>query len=226
MAAFEVIEQEGLRLVKITLNNETVRTESGAMYYMRGPITMESKAPSAMGFLKSMATGESVFRPTYTGSGELFLEPSFGGFHTLDLGGREWILEHGAYWASEAGVEVDVHREKALTAFKSGEGLMQFQTKVKGTGKVVLNAQGPVQEMALKNEKLVVDGKYVIARPAGLNYSIERATKSLLGSATSGEGMVSVYQGTGTVLIAPIPYWRQRLFATLHAGAMMSAQAR
>jgi uncharacterized protein (AIM24 family) len=44
MASFEIIDKEGSRLVKITLENETVRAESGAMYYMRGNIVMESKA--------------------------------------------------------------------------------------------------------------------------------------------------------------------------------------
>lgn len=226
MANFEIIEQEGLRLVKCTLSNETVRTEAGALYYMKGPITMESKAPGVGGFLKAMATGESIFRPTYTGTGELYLEPSFGNFHVLDVNGAEWILEDGAYWASESGIEVDIHREKALTAFKSGEGFMNFQTKIKGRGKAILNAQGPVQEMQLNNEKLVVDGKYVIARPASLSYTVQRATKSLLGSATSGEGLVSVYEGTGTVLISPMPFWRQRLFSTLQASMMMQAAAK
>lgn len=226
MAQFDIIEQEGLRLVKITLNNETVKAESGALYYMKGPITMESKAPSVGGFMKAMVTGETIFRPTYTGTGELFLEPSFGGFHVLELAGDEWILEDGAYWASEKDVEVDVHRDKAWTSLKSGEGFMNFQTKVKGRGKVVLNAQGPVQEVILKNDKLVVDGKYVIARPSTIQYTIERAAKSLLGSATSGEGLVSIYQGTGKLLMAPMPYWRQRLFATLHTGIMAAAAAK
>jgi hypothetical protein len=93
MAQFDVIEQEGVRLVKCTLNNETVKTESGALYYMRGQINMESKAPSMGGFLKSLATGESVFRPTYTGTGEVYLEPSLGGFHVMDCGGETWILD-------------------------------------------------------------------------------------------------------------------------------------
>lgn len=215
MATFEVVEQEGLRLVKITMSNETVRTESGAMYYMRGPITMESKAPSLGGLFKAMATGETVFRPTYTGTGELFLEPSFGGYHVMDLNGQEWILEQGAYLASEIGVQVDIHREKALTALKSGEGFIDFQTKVKGQGKVVLNAPGPVQEIQLNNEKLVVDGKYVLGRPASMTYQVEKATKSLWGSLTSGEGLVRTYQGTGTLLFSPIPYWRQRMFESL-----------
>lgn len=50
MADFQIIEQEGVRLVKCALMKETVRTESGALYYLRGPIAMESKAPSMGGF--------------------------------------------------------------------------------------------------------------------------------------------------------------------------------
>lgn len=215
MAQFEIVEQEGVRLVKITLANETVRTESGALYYMRGPIEMESKAPSVGGFLKSIATGESVFRPTYTGTGELYLEPTLGGFHVFDCNNETWIAENGAYWASEISVTVDVHREKTLTALKSGEGFMDFQTKLSGQGKIVLQAQGPVEIMNLQNDRLVVDGKYVLARSASIHYSAQRATKSLFGSLTSGEGLVRIYEGTGTLLLAPLPYWRQRLFTSL-----------
>jgi uncharacterized protein (AIM24 family) len=215
MAQFEVIEQEGVRLVKCTLNNETVKTESGALYYMRGHIEIESKAPSMGGFLKSLATGESVFRPTYTGTGELYLEPSLGGFHVMDCGGETWILESGAYWASESDITVDIHRENTMTALKSGEGFMDYQTKVSGQGKVILASQGPVQVVHLQNEKLTVDGRYVLARSSGLKYTVQRATKSLLSSMTSGEYMVRIYEGTGTVLMAPMPYWRQRLFDSI-----------
>jgi uncharacterized protein (AIM24 family) len=215
MAQFEVIEQEGVRLMKVTLQDETVRTESGALYYMRGAITMETKSPSVGGLIKALATGESIFRPTYTGSGQLFLEPTFGGYHVFEVGGKDWILEDGAYWVSESGVQLDVFREKALTAFKSGEGFMDFQTKLSGHGKVAVCAQGPVEVTQLQNEKLLVDGKYVLARESGLSYKVERSTKSLLGSATSGEGLLRTYEGTGTVMMAPIPYWRQRLFANL-----------
>ena len=223
MAQFEILEEEGVRLVRVTLQNETVRTEAGALYYMRGPITMESKAPSLGGFLKSLATGEKIFRPTYTGTGELFLEPSLGGFHVFNLEGRTWIAESGAYWASEAGVTVDVHREKALTALKSGEGFFDFQTRLSGQGQVVLSAQGNVQIVHLQNDRMVVDGNYVLARSGDINYSAQRATKSLFGSLTSGEGFVRIYEGTGTLLMAPVPYWRHRLF---HAMAGMHSQAK
>ena len=205
----EILQRESVRIAKITLNNETFRTEAGAMYYMRGNITMESKAPSVGGFLKAAVTGESVFRPTYSGTGELYLEPTRDELYCMNLNGgvdSTWILENGSYYASEMGVEVDVHREKALSAFKSGEGLVDFQTKISGTGNVLVKAPGPVEEIQLNNDKLVVDGTFAFARTATLRYSCERATKSILGSATSGEGMVRVYQGTGTVLMSPFAY--------------------
>lgn len=209
MANFEIIERENLRLVKITLQNETVRTESGAMSYMRGNIVMESKAPSAGGFLKSLATGENIFRPTYRGTGELYLEPSLSGYHILELDGNEWILDSGAYWASDSSIEVGVERNKLISGFIGGEGL--FQTKVIGRGKVAIAAPGPVEVVHLRNDRLVVDGNFAIARTNTLNYRVEKATKSLLGSMTSGEFLVNTFEGTGTVLLAPIPYWQVML---------------
>jgi uncharacterized protein (AIM24 family) len=205
MANFEIIEKQGLRLIRVTLDNETVQTESGAMYYMRGKIQMQSKMPSAGGFLKSMVSGENIFRPTYTGTGELYLEPSLKGFHIMELDGREWILDAGAYWASDGSVEVGIERNKVFAGLIGGEGL--FQTKVKGKGKVVMVAQGPVETIHLENDRLVVDGNFAIARTNTLNYRVEKATKSILGSVTSGEFLVNTFEGTGTVLLAPIPYW-------------------
>jgi uncharacterized protein (AIM24 family) len=210
----EIIQKEEVRVVKITLNNETFRTESGAMFYMRGNITMESKAPSVGGFLKAVVSGESIFRPTYTGTGELYLEPTAYGIHIMDLKGETWILENGAYFASEMGIDVSVHREKALTAFKSGQGVLDFQTKISGTGKVIVKTPGPVEEMHLENDKLVVDGTFAFARSATLEYSCEKATKSIIGSITSGEGMVRIYQGTGTVLMCPFMYYAARVLGT------------
>ena len=118
------------------------------------------------------------------------------------------------------GIEVDVHREKALTAFKSGEGLVDFQTKISGNGRVLVLAPGPVEEINLENDRLVVDGKFAFARSASLNYSAEKATQSIIGSITSGEGMVRVYQGTGKVLMSPFMYYPARLLSSV---SMMGA---
>ena len=72
-------------------------------------------------------------------------------------------------------------------------------------------APGPVDEVELNDERLVVDGNYVIARTAGISFKIRRPTRSLLGYYLSGERYARVYEGTGRLLIATTPYWRLRI---------------
>lgn len=214
MAKFKVLKQEGTHCVEITLENETVRAEAGALCYMTGDITMESKLfPSTGGILRSLLSEESVYRPSYTGTGAIYLESSFGGFHILDLKGGSWILENGAYWASEGSVQLGVYREGVMTSFWAGEGFIDYRTKVSGQGKVVLSSQGPVEEVTLEKGRVVAEGKYVIARTEGISYQIQRPTKSFFGRFTSGESYVRVYEGSGRLLISSVPYWRYRMFA-------------
>jgi uncharacterized protein (AIM24 family) len=204
MSTFEIIAQQGLKMIKATINNETIRAESGALHYMQGRIELKTPMPSAGGILKSMVTAETIVRPTYTGTGTIFFGPPIFGEHMiLELNNEAWVLDRGAYVCSDNSVEVGAFRNKAMSALMSGEGW--FQTKVEGKGKVVLQAQGPVQAIDLRDDKLVVDGSFAVARQAQLDFSVQRATKGLLGSAASGEGLVNVIQGTGRVYIAPIP---------------------
>ena len=70
---YEIIEKQGLKMVKATLVDQTVRAESGALHYMKGDVELQSKMPGAGSLLKSLVTKEKIFRPTYTGTGEVFL---------------------------------------------------------------------------------------------------------------------------------------------------------
>jgi len=203
MAEIEIIEQDMYRMVKIQLENESFRIESGAMYYYKGELEMEAKAPSLGGFLKSVVSSESIVKPVYTGTGELYLEPSFSDYHTLELSGEEWILDSGAYICSEMGVEVEAFKNKALAGIFSGEGI--FQTRVSGNGKVVIESRGPVVEIELNEEKLVVDGRFAIAREASVEFEVEKSSKKLFGTMLGGEGLVNTFRGTGKVLLAPLP---------------------
>jgi uncharacterized protein (AIM24 family) len=213
MARFEVHNLEGSHYVDIILENEMVRAEAGALCCMTGDITLESRLlPSVGGLIKSLLADEAIYRPTYTGTGIVTLESSFGGFHVLELAGETWILESGAYWASDGSVNVSFHRESILTSLWAGEGFVYLQTKVSGHGKVAVTTRGPVEEIALEpGKKFVAEGKYVIGRTAGVSLKIRRATKSYLGRFTAGEGWVRVYEGTGRILLNPTPYWRYRL---------------
>lgn len=222
MAQFEVLAQEGLKMVRCVIQNEMVRAESGALHYMRGKIEMTSSAPSVGGFLKSVMTRENIFRPSYQGAGEIFFGPPiFGEYEIIDLAGEEWILEQGSYVCSDSTVEVGVWRNKAVSALLGGEGW--FQTSVKGSGKVVVQAPGKVQRLELREDKLSVDGRFALARTAGLKFEVQKATRSMLGSLSSGEGLLSTFEGTGTVLIAPIPSVFQHLFTTI-VGAIPRAK--
>jgi uncharacterized protein (AIM24 family) len=215
MAKFEVHELEGSRYVDITLENETVRAEAGALCCMTGNITMDSRLiPSVGGLIKSLLAEESVYRPTYTGTGVVSLESSYGGFHVIELSGETWILEKGTYWASDGSIDVSFHREGILTALWAGEGLIYLQTKVRGHGKVVITSTGPVDEVALEAGKsFVAEGKFVVGRTSDVSFKLRRATKSYFGKFTAGEGLVRVYGGPGRILVNPAPYWRYRMVA-------------
>ena len=51
MPQYEIIDTEELRMVKVTLDGDTVRAESGALHYMIGNIEMVTKKPSMGGCL-------------------------------------------------------------------------------------------------------------------------------------------------------------------------------
>ena len=55
-----------------------------------------------------------------------------------------------------------------------------------------------------EGDVLKVDGNMAIAWSKSLKFTVEKSTKSALGSMVSGEGFVNVYRGTGKVLLAPV----------------------
>jgi len=198
---FEVVEKEMLKFLKVKLDNSALRYESGGMYYMQGNLELEAELPSTGGFIKSMVTREHAIKPVIRGSGIVWLEPAFGEFTILELNGEEWILDKGAYFASEMNIEIGSFTNKSLSGLFSGEGF--FQTKVSGFGKVVIYSNGPLETIELNNGKLVVDGSFAVARQASVQLSVAKASKGIFGSLISGEGIVNTFTGTGKVLVAP-----------------------
>jgi len=49
MAQFEVLRSEGVQMIHATLRNETIRSEAGALSYMRGDVALELRGPGAGG---------------------------------------------------------------------------------------------------------------------------------------------------------------------------------
>ena len=88
MAEFRIHSLEGMQYVDAHLKDETITAEAGAFCYSTGKIDIRSKLiPSVFGVLRSLLSEEAIFRPTYSGTGVVTMESSFGGFHLLELRG-------------------------------------------------------------------------------------------------------------------------------------------
>lgn len=196
------------RQVAIYLNGDSVKVEPGAMSYYKGQIEMISgvTAGNALGrVFSSMTTGESIAQPEYKGTGTVVLEPSFNHFLTIQLDNDEIVVDKGMFYAAQSSVEVKPIMQKNISStLLGGEGI--FQIALRGSGLVVLESRVPASEIdiiELNNESLKVDGNFAILRTGNLDFTVERSAKTLLGSAVSGEGLVNVYKGTGSVWLAP-----------------------
>jgi uncharacterized protein (AIM24 family) len=155
---------------------------------------------------KGTVTGESMAQPEYKGTGMLVSEPSFKHFFLIDLGaGQEIIVDKGMFYATQGSVTFKPIMQKNISsALLGGEGL--FQISLTGPGIAVLECSVPLEEVniiELKNDVLKVDGNFAILRMGNISFTVERSAKTLLGSAVSGEGLVNVFRGTGSVWLAP-----------------------
>ena len=227
--------QSGIRLkqVRIQLRNGEAVLEPGALHFMQGHITATSKAGGGGlgGLMKGMATkmltNETFFRPRYTGTGTLYLEPSFGHFliHPLERG-QALIVDKGMFYCCEGTVDVSVAMQRNVTSgVRGGEGW--FQTRVAGPGICVFASPVPAHEVLcceLHNEKLQVDGNFALMRTESVVFSVQKSTKSWVDAATSGEGWLQTFDGTGKVWIAPTQAIYDRLTVPQALQKMVESQ--
>ncbi len=198
-----------LKQVHIILNGGEALMEAGLLHFMKGHISIENKVGGLGGLAKKLATNaltsESTFKPTYKGTGELYLEPTFGHFIVAQLQSEEMIVDKGMFVACESTVEVGVATQRNISsALLGGESF--FQTRLSGSGWCVLSSPVPADEvmrLQLNNEKLSVDGNFALLRKGKIEFKVEKSTKSLIGSTAGGEGMLQTFTGTGEVWLAP-----------------------
>ena len=193
------------------LNRANVPVQAGAMQWMLGNVNATTGIKSVGDFLgkavRGKVSGEAAIKPEYTGDGILFLEPTYKYLILLDA--AEWggavVLDDGLFLACESSLQHKaVMRSNLSSAIAGNEGL--FNLSLNGNGVFCIESDCPKEELIeieLQNDVLKVDGNYAIAWSKGLDFTVERSGKSLIGSAASGEGLVNVYRGTGRVLMMP-----------------------
>lgn len=194
------------------LTGNQVITQAGAMQWMLGNVQATTGVKGVGDLVgkmfKGAASGESVIKPEYTGRGVLMLEPTYKHIILVDLAdwGGAITLDDGLFLACDGTMKLDVQaRSNFSSAVAGGEGL--FNMMARGSGILALECECPREELIeieLQNDVLKVDGNFAIAWSSGLQFTVERSGKSLMGSAVSGEGLVNVYRGTGKVWMMPV----------------------
>lgn len=189
-----------------------VTLQAGAMQWMLGNVSANTGIKGVGDLfgkaVRGKVTGESAIKPEYTGDGILVLEPTYKYIILLDVGawGGGVVLDDGLFLACDSTLKHKaVMRSNFSSAVAGGEGL--FNLGLQGNGIVALESECPEEELVtieLNNDVVKIDGNYAIAWSAGLEFTVERSGKSLIGSAASGEGLVNVYRGTGKILMAPV----------------------
>lgn len=200
------------RQVMIELNNTECTVSAGAMHWSVGNVESVADVKGVGDFLgkaiKGSVTKEGAVKPKYRGNGTLMLEPTYK--HLLLEDVSEWnggiVLDDGLFLACDSQLKQDiVMRSNLSSAVLGNEGL--FNLRLSGQGIVALESPVPREELVeiwLDNDILKVDGNFAIAWSDTLNFTVEKSTRSLIGSAVSSEGLVNVYRGTGRVLLAPL----------------------
>ena len=187
--------------------------QAGAMQWMGGNVQATSGVKGIGDLLgkaiKGAVTKETAVKPEYVGEGCLVLEPTYKYIILADIG--KWgpagmTIEDGMFLACDANVNSKVVARKNLSSAVLGsEGL--FNLSLQGNGVAALESNVPEDELIeviLENDELKIDGNLAVCWSSNLEFTVERSTKTLVGSAVSGEGLVNVYRGTGRVLMCPV----------------------
>jgi uncharacterized protein (AIM24 family) len=215
MATFTIRDVEGMRQVRIDIENERVRACKGAMSNTRGNVKLIPRVPSLMDAFRSVYNDEARIRPWYEGSGTILLQPSLAGYHLLDVvPGEKWILEPGIYWASEGSVKLGLHRDPMLASFMLGDGFLEWKTRISGEGRVAINAPGPVEVVDVAEGQFRAQGRIVLGRTAGLHFRASRPA-TFPRHLISGQKRLRVFEGTGKVLVCFTPFWNDFMYKKL-----------
>ena len=202
------------RQVVIDISREhSAVIQAGAMQWMGGNVQATSGV-KGLGDLfgkaiKGAVTKETAVKPEYIGEGFLVLEPTYKYIILQDFskwGSVGMTIEDGMFLACDANVKRNIVARKTLSsAVLGGEGL--FNMSLQGNGAVALESNVPEDELIeieLENDELKIDGNLAVCWSSNLDFTVERTTKTLVGSAVSGEGLVNVYRGSGRVLMSPV----------------------
>lgn len=202
----------GSRQVRVTLEGGSAMIEPGALQYAHGKLAIEVQKHDKNSniFTRAMASagsGEAGFATKYTGHGVVWTEPTHKHFICAAMDGPEdaLLLDDQAFYACESSITLSTHIHRSVQGLLAGNGLMQ--PKISGRGAFVVECPVPIEEIEVievtPGNDLVVDGDLMLMYSATLKVELKPLTKGLRNLYRSGEGLVYVLSGTGTVWLTP-----------------------
>ena len=201
----ELKHQPSYSLAVVTLApNEQVKAESSSMVSFSDGVNIETKAEGGLlGGLKRAVSGESFFQNTFSAppqGGEVTFAPSLpGDMRVIQMGGTgEFLLQSGAYIASELGITTDTKWGGSKGFFGSGSLIL---IKVGGQGQLLIGCYGSMEERVLApGQKYNVDTRHNVGFDATIQIQLKKLgnTKSTI---IIGQGHICQLTGPGRVLM-------------------------
>ena len=205
---YEILYPEAFPIVKFHLNRgEKIKAESDAMIAMSATVDVEGKMEGGIlsGLARKFLSGESMFFQelhAVRGAGEVLIgQAQPGGILDLELDGSYGLrIQKNGFLASTEGIDVSTKVQNIAQGLFSGEGF--FILKASGHGTVFVSSYGVIHPINLESgEEVIIDNGHLVAWPDYMEYKIEKASRGIVSSFTSGEGLVCRFRGPGTVLI-------------------------
>ncbi|MBD2025401.1 TIGR00266 family protein [Leptolyngbya sp. FACHB-711] len=201
---YEIRYKPAFATVFLTLQpGDRITAEAGAMVSMASRVSMTTQFSGGLisALLKTFLGGESLFVNEFkntTGEPlELVLsQGTIGDVAVVELNNNEICFQPGAYLAHTPGIRMGVSWA-GFSSWLSGEGL--FKLKLSGKGLVFFGGYGGVTQRRV-NGDLVVDTGHLVAYDPQIKMNIQMAG-GLVGSVTSGEGLVNRLSGQGRIYL-------------------------
>ena len=188
----------------------------GALIAMNDSLDMAATVTGGLlqGFLRMWSTGDTFFRQHFTaarGRGDLLLSPCHAGdIKVLEVGTRHYSLNDGVFLAAESTVTLTPRPRSLPKGIFGGGGF--FVTETSGGGHLAVNARGGIFEVEVKpGSDMIVDEQHLVAWELGLTQQFRLGSRQqctmagrLIGSQTSGEGVLSHFSGRGRLVLSSL----------------------
>jgi uncharacterized protein (TIGR00266 family) len=214
MPQFQVIGSVDPFLHVTLKRGEKIYAESDAMVTMDSTLELKGKMQGGLvsALARRFANDESFFMQSIEatgGDGETLLSPNIpGDIEILEVGAQQYYLNDGAFLAATDAVDIQVRTQGIGQALLGGTGGF-FIMQTAGRGTLAVSGFGSIfgLDVNLGND-VIVDNFHVVAWDSRLNYNISTSTAKssgflagLVGSVTSGEGIVNRFSGSGKVYV-------------------------